>query len=103
MRLRLDGVGGLRRGAPLAPWAPSRLNSRYVPTLRLAELILREASVEQRGTDTTVSGLLLDLAKVFEDFVAVGRDIVSTGPAPSSPSTRSISIRSRRSPSPGKG
>lgn len=37
-----------------------------MPALRLAELILRDASVEQRGTDTPVSGFLLDLAKVFE-------------------------------------
>ncbi|MFJ8136048.1 McrC family protein [Streptomyces sp. NPDC096013] len=72
LRLRLDGVGDLRRGAPLPSWTPSRLNNRYVPALRLAELILGEASIEQRGMDTAVSGFLLDLAKVFEDFVTVG-------------------------------
>ncbi|TLS47426.1 restriction endonuclease [Streptomyces montanus] len=71
LRRRLDGVDCLRRGAPLPEWAPSRLNKRYVPALRLAELILREASIEQRGTDTAVSGFLLDLAKVFEDFVSM--------------------------------
>ncbi|GAA3169693.1 McrBC 5-methylcytosine restriction system component [Streptomyces virens] len=71
LRVRLEGVSLLRRGAPLPSWTPSRLNSRYCPALRLAELILHEASIEQRGTDTAVSGFLLDLAKVFEDFVSV--------------------------------
>jgi 5-methylcytosine-specific restriction enzyme subunit McrC len=71
LRVRLEGVSPLRRGAPLPSWTPSRLNRRYAPALRLAELILNEASIEQRGTDTAVSGFLLDLAKVFEDFVSV--------------------------------
>jgi len=71
LRVRLDGVSVLRRGTPLPSWTPSRLNSRYTPAVRLAELILRDASIEQRGTDTAVSGFLLDLAKVFEDFVSV--------------------------------
>ncbi|MDV2977857.1 UNVERIFIED_CONTAM: hypothetical protein Q9R71_11805 [Actinomycetes bacterium ARC8] len=43
---KLDGVSELRFGAPLPVWAESRLNERYVPALRLAEIILRNVSAE---------------------------------------------------------
>lgn len=43
---RLDGVGVIRRGAPIPHWQPSRLNARYQPALRLAEVILRNCSAE---------------------------------------------------------
>ncbi|MFI0410438.1 hypothetical protein [Actinomadura sp. 3N508] len=39
--------------------------------MRLAELVLRGASVEHRPGDTVVSGFLLEMARVFEDFVTV--------------------------------
>ena len=43
---KLDGVSELRFGAALPVWAESRLNERYVPALRLAEIILRNMSAE---------------------------------------------------------
>ncbi len=57
------------RGQPLPAWRPSRLNARYHDALRLAELVLRGASVEHRPGKVTVPGFLFDLARVFEDFV----------------------------------
>lgn len=50
-------------------WRPSRLNIRYQPVLRLADIVLREGSVENRSGDVTVHGFLFDMAQVFEDFV----------------------------------
>ncbi|MEU1087533.1 hypothetical protein ACFYPN_06890 [Streptomyces sp. NPDC005576] len=52
-------------------WRPTRLNVRYQPALRLAELVLRSASVEHLPGGVTVSGFLFHMPKVFEDFVTV--------------------------------
>ncbi|MFF8618045.1 McrC family protein [Streptomyces sp. NPDC015350] len=74
-RLRLADVQPLVRGQELPLWQPSRLNSRYQPALRLAEAVLRGASPEHRpaaGTEPlAVDGFLLDMNKLFEDFVTV--------------------------------
>lgn len=86
--LRTPGVGARHRGglqrlrvqlADVTPpargtvprWSPSRLNARYVPALELAELILAGRSFEQRVGDLVVTGYLLNMAKIFEDFVTV--------------------------------
>jgi 5-methylcytosine-specific restriction enzyme subunit McrC len=71
LKVRLADVTPLRRGHPPPAWRPSRLNVRYHKALRLAELVLRGASVEHRAGDVTVSGFLFDMAVVFEDFVTV--------------------------------
>ena len=55
----------------LPTWLPSRLNARYQPPLRLAELILAGDSFEQRVGDLRVSGFVFDMWKIFEDFVCV--------------------------------
>ncbi|QXT62886.1 McrC family protein [Tessaracoccus palaemonis] len=70
LRLQLADVSRLPRGVRPA-WTPSRLNARYVPALELAELILAGRSFEQRVGDTVVTGYLLNMARVFEDFVTV--------------------------------
>ena len=75
---RLAEVSELRAGARLPAWTGSRLNARYEPALRLAEVILRSHSFELgRGRVPTV-GFLLNMAKVFEDFVvgALGSALV---------------------------
>lgn len=86
--LRTPGVGVRHRGglqrlrvllADVSPpargttptWRPSRLNARYVPALELAELILAGRSFEQRVGDVVVTGYLLNMTKIFEDFVTV--------------------------------
>ncbi|WP_330460406.1 McrC family protein [Streptomyces sp. NBC_00820] len=74
-RSRLADALPLIQGQELPPWQPSRLNSRYQPALRLAEAVLRGTSPEHRppgAQPLTVDGFLLDMNKLFEDFVTVG-------------------------------
>lgn len=70
LRVQLADISTPVRGT--APrWNPNRLNARYVPALELAELILAGRSFEQRVGDVVVTGYLLNMAKIFEDFVTV--------------------------------
>lgn len=87
--LRIPGVGqrtrirlrGLRqilaevtpivRGASLPNWSPNRLNRRYNVALWLAELLLRGNAVDQTPGDIRIGGFLVDMAKVYEDFLTV--------------------------------
>jgi 5-methylcytosine-specific restriction enzyme subunit McrC len=66
---KLDGVSELRFGAPLPSWTESRLNGRYVPALRLAEIILRNMSAEAGLGRHSVASFVVNMATVFEDFV----------------------------------
>jgi 5-methylcytosine-specific restriction enzyme subunit McrC len=69
--LQLADVSPLPRGAVRSAWRPSRLNVRYQPALYLAEAILDGSSFEQWIGDLRVSGFLLNMATIFEDFVCV--------------------------------
>ena len=71
LRVLLSDVSAVRDRRARFDWEPSRLNSRYVPALVLAELILAGWSFEQRHGNVVVSGFLVDMARVFEDFVTV--------------------------------
>ncbi|WP_086828634.1 McrC family protein [Streptomyces sp. NRRL B-24572] len=74
-RARLADAQPLIRGQELPRWQPSRLNSRYQPALRLAEAVLRGTSPEHRPSEAeplAVDGFLIDMNKLFEDFVTVG-------------------------------
>jgi 5-methylcytosine-specific restriction enzyme subunit McrC len=66
---RLDGVRPLPPGGPVPSWRPNRLNQRYVPALRLAGLVLRHQSVEPGPGGLDMAAFVVDMAKVFEDFV----------------------------------
>lgn len=66
---RLDGVAVLRRDAPLPLWRPTRLNARYVPALRLAELVLRNTAAQIGDGGVEVAAFVVSMWKVFEDFV----------------------------------
>lgn len=68
---RLSEASVVPPGLPAPAWWPSRLNARYQPALRLAELVLRTTSFEFGDGGVPVNGLLLDMPKVFEDFVTV--------------------------------
>ncbi|WP_055571448.1 McrC family protein [Streptomyces prasinopilosus] len=73
-RVRLADALPLVRGQELPRWQPSRLNSHYQPALRLAEAVLRGSSPEHRAPGSeplAVDGFLLDMNKLFEDFVTV--------------------------------
>ncbi|MEK8143850.1 hypothetical protein NKH18_23750 [Streptomyces sp. M10(2022)] len=68
--------GRLLDAQPLIPgsrdlplWRASRLNLRYQPALRLAEMVLRGLSVEHLSGRITIDGYLFDTHKIFEDFV----------------------------------
>ncbi|MGB2718725.1 MAG: hypothetical protein WBG53_23380 [Rhodococcus sp. (in: high G+C Gram-positive bacteria)] len=67
---RLDGVGLIRPGAVLPRWQSSRLNMRYQPALRLAEVILRNGSAEAGPGGLHVAAFVVQMWKVFEDFVS---------------------------------
>jgi 5-methylcytosine-specific restriction enzyme subunit McrC len=64
-------VTPLTRRDPVPAWQPTRLNARYHTALRLAELVLRATSVEHERGGVAVNGFLLDMPKLFEDFVTV--------------------------------
>jgi len=64
-------VTPLRSGDPVPAWQASRINARYHGALRLAELVLRATSVEQGPGMVAVNGFLVDMPRVFEDFVTV--------------------------------
>ncbi|BCW18273.1 McrBC 5-methylcytosine restriction system component [Arthrobacter sp. NtRootA9] len=66
---KLDDVTRLPSGAPLPPWKPTRMNLRYHAVLRLAELILRNASAEAGPGRQQTASFVVDMARVFEDFV----------------------------------
>jgi 5-methylcytosine-specific restriction enzyme subunit McrC len=66
---KLDAVTRLPSGAPLPPWSPSRMNVRYHAVLRLAELILRNASAEAGEGKQHTASFVVDMAQVFKDFV----------------------------------
>ncbi|WP_364308204.1 McrC family protein [Paenarthrobacter nitroguajacolicus] len=67
---KLDGVSSMHYGAPLPSWTESRLNDRYVPALRLSEIILRNMSAEAGLGQRMVASFVVNMATVFEDFVA---------------------------------
>ncbi|MCP9948666.1 McrC family protein [Actinomadura madurae] len=70
--LRLDGVERLVPGRPPPAWTPTRLNTRYHSALGLAGLVLRSASYElDDGTALRVDGLMLEMWRVFEDYLCV--------------------------------
>ncbi|WP_263855246.1 McrC family protein [Arthrobacter sp. M4] len=66
---KLDAVTRLQQGAPLPAWRASRMNLRYHPALRLAEVILRNASAESGEGLQQSAAFVVDMGKVFEDFV----------------------------------
>lgn len=66
---RLDGVTDLRPGAPRPRWQPSRRNAHYETALWFADIILRHQSVDLPDGTVKVNGFMIDMARVFEDFV----------------------------------
>ncbi|MFJ9952576.1 McrC family protein [Kitasatospora sp. NPDC091207] len=68
-RVRLVDAEPLVRGHALPAWQPSRLNARYQPALRLAEVILAGSSPEHRPGELRLDGFLFDMNVLFEDFV----------------------------------
>ena len=57
-------------GAPLAPWAPTRLNLRMHRLLHLADIALAHTSVELVTGTTTTHGFVVNMAWLFETLIA---------------------------------
>lgn len=78
IRQSLADVTAPTRGAEPA-WISTRLNLRYHWALHLAELIIEHSSVEHRIGNVTIRSFVVDMWKVFEDFLmttlsdAIGR------------------------------
>ena len=68
---RLSEVSDLVAGQPLPGWTPSRLNARYGPALRLSELVLRGTSFDLERGFVRVSGFMVNMPRVFDEFVTV--------------------------------
>lgn len=72
LAVRFAGVTRLRPREPLPGWSASRLNERLLVALRLAELVLAGASVEAGRGGVLANAFLLDMWRVYEDFLSVG-------------------------------
>ncbi|TAP27842.1 restriction endonuclease [Arthrobacter sp. S41] len=68
---KLSDVSELVRGDRLPRWTPSRLNAAYVPALRIAEVVLQNMVAEAAVGKLHVASFVVNMAKVFEDFVTV--------------------------------
>ncbi len=78
---RLEGVPVLRPGAPVPKWSPSRLNERYQPALRLAEIVLRHGAAKPGNAGLQVASFVVTMWKVFEDFVTTAlTEALATSP-----------------------
>jgi 5-methylcytosine-specific restriction enzyme subunit McrC len=66
---RLTGVTILRYSAPIPPWRVTRVNATYAPAVRLAQIVLRNQSAEPGPGDVTIASFVVNMAKVFEDFL----------------------------------
>lgn len=72
LRARLQGVSLIDyTHRPLPAITFNRLNQHYRPAIRLATLILRNSSIAHESGPVRSSGFLLDMNRVFEDFVYV--------------------------------
>ncbi|MHA7222831.1 5-methylcytosine restriction system specificity protein McrC [Arthrobacter sp. RHLT1-20] len=78
---KLAAVTRLQSGAPLPVWRANRMNTRYHAALRLAEVILRNASAEAGDGRQQSASFVVDMSKVFEDFVGTAlREAMETYP-----------------------
>lgn len=68
---RLSGVAVIAPNRRRPGWRPSRLNERYHPALRLAEVILDNSSAQTGAHGVEIAAFAVSMWKVFEDFVTV--------------------------------
>lgn len=66
---RLQPVRIIPYGAPAPTWLLTRVNARYAPALRLADLVLRDLSFETGPGGLAVTAFVVTMSAVFEDFV----------------------------------
>jgi 5-methylcytosine-specific restriction enzyme subunit McrC len=71
LRTVLEEVGVEPRPGEIALPEFTRLNERYRPALRLAQLILRSASIRATTGAVASVAFVFDMNRVFEDFLSV--------------------------------
>jgi 5-methylcytosine-specific restriction enzyme subunit McrC len=71
LRGLLDTISLVERPREVVMPKLTRLNERYGPALRLAELILHVASIDVARGSVSAAAFVFDMNKVFEDFVSV--------------------------------
>lgn len=71
IREQFAGVRRLGANEPIPQWQPSRNNRRFHQALVLADSVLRACSAEMGHADIPVSGFLVTMHRIFEDFVCV--------------------------------
>ena len=77
--LQFADVTRLVPGVPTPQWRITRLNRRYDFALELARLVLASSSFEHRVGAVPVDGFVLDVPKIFEDFVSAALGDVLPG------------------------
>jgi 5-methylcytosine-specific restriction enzyme subunit McrC len=76
----LTGVTPVGENELMPRWTPTRLNHRYHRALGLAELVLRGKSYElDKGYGVRTDGLLMDISRLYEDFVTVALERTLVG------------------------
>ncbi|WP_249645213.1 McrC family protein [Nocardia sputi] len=71
LQLNLSDVTPLGAALPVPETASIRLTRHYQSALRLARLVLTERSLDQPPGDTTASGFVFDLNRIFERWLTV--------------------------------
>ncbi len=71
LRALLDDVSLIERPREVTMPALTRLNERYGPSLRLADLVLHGSSIDAPKGEFVATAFIFDMNKVFEDFVTV--------------------------------
>lgn len=78
VRRELGHLDGRLAGVQIVPlrarhpgWSSSRLNARYVPALRVAELVLDSLSVDMGAGQSPMTSFVVNMASVYEDFVSI--------------------------------
>jgi 5-methylcytosine-specific restriction enzyme subunit McrC len=68
---QLGDVRLLKPNEPMPECPLTRLNGRYQKALHLAKMVVRASSAELGESNVPVSGFLLTMHRIFEDFVCV--------------------------------
>ncbi|MDR3202328.1 MAG: McrC family protein, partial [Bifidobacteriaceae bacterium] len=76
---RLRAATLLAPGAPRPAWRANRLNERYVPALRLAEVIIDATGLTTTAGDQPMASFVVNMAAAFEGFVGAAlREALAT-------------------------
>ena len=85
------------RGRPLPDVRFTRLNEHYRPAVELSKLILQSFSYELGRGEVIGASFLVDMNRVFEDFVVVAlREVLRVGPTELRQGKRGLYLDTRR-------